>query len=191
MKGKAVDARRFDDVVTALYNRLDRRQLGRRAVGAKKRRKKKKKKKRSSNRCVTFGNQEITCDPGWQCCDPNASTVAACREPGYPVCCISSGFSHPAGSRCCSDYADGFEGFCPPDAPVCCSSNVGAGCCPAEYPVCCDYDCCTDDDFCDIDGYCFYGYAAREAGAEGNRSVSDRRKRIEAGAKGPRFGGAA
>lgn len=180
-----MDALRFDELVASLFAKLTRRQMAQRGFGvaiaagvaalagsteiAAKKKKKKKKKKTSSNRCVTFGNQLITCSPGLLCCDPSSSTVAACREPGYPVCCVSSGFSHPAGSRCCPSFFDGLDGFCPPDAPVCCSSDVLGGCCPAAFPVCCPFDCCVSDDFCHEDGFCFFdpSFRARDVGAEG------------------------
>jgi hypothetical protein len=188
-----VEPRQFDALVASLFVTLTRRQLAWRAgagaigggaaalAGPDAEGKKKKKKKKRTNLCRSFGNLLLECDPGSSCCDACSSTVAACRDPGFPVCCVSNGFSHRAGSRCCTSFSDGLEGFCPPDAPACCSGEVGGGCCPAEFPVCCDFDCCTLDDFCAEDGFCFFGFAAREAGAEDTARSGQGRKKTRIG----------
>jgi len=147
-------------------------------AAAKKKRGKKKNKKRNKNknkRCITYGGISVTCDPGWDCCDPRTSTVAACRLPGFPVCCASDEFAHPAGTTCCDTFLDGIDGICDDpdfphccspaegagccraDLPVCCPIAAGGGCCPLDHPVCCLNACCTAGDFCTEDGFCFFG----------------------------------
>lgn len=185
-----MDPRHFDALVASLFGTLTRRQMASRAgagvIGGSAVLARadvaevKKKKKKRSNVCRGLG-EPFTCTPGELCCDACASTVAACRDPGFPVCCISSGFSHLAGSRCCTSFDDGIEGACPPEAQSCCSSDVGAGCCPAEFPVCCEFDCCDFEDFCADDGFCFFGSAASRAGADGAGRSGQGRKRTRGG----------
>jgi hypothetical protein len=149
-----MDPTQFDRLTQGLAVRLSRRGtlralLGAGALGlsavhdseAKKKKKGKKKKKKKSappgNMCLTVGGATI-CPPDRICCDSQRSTGGGCAPLGFPVCCLSDMFAHPAGTTCCDSPFSGNLGVCDhPGYPHCCPPSI-PGCCEAGFPVCCN-----------------------------------------------------
>ena len=149
-----MDPTQFDRLTQGLTVGLSRRGtlralLGAGALGlsavhdseAKKKKKGEKKRKKKSppprNVCLTVGGTTI-CPSDRICCDSQHSTGGGCAPLGFPVCCLSDMFAHPAGTTCCDSPFSGNLGVCDhPGYPHCCPPSI-SGCCEAGFPVCCN-----------------------------------------------------